>query len=332
MQIPPQIETTDKSSTKSAQTRPRPLFIYGTLCAQPLLAWALTGDASNTSIVSLLVQPAKIYGYARFSLHNRDYPAVVHDDHSTVDGYLLTLDTVSQRKKLDDFEGEPYSPTAVTVSTFDQHGKPHQETVDADVYLWTGEREALTSTPWDIEAFIKDRLEDWLDLFDGMELVGEEDDLWPHPAPKPRPFSLPAQQQLPTKAVALELVKETFSNYNRFLPLFDEDDFLKEFQLKYSTSNPGDASWSACLNVVLSIAHRLRALRTLYPTHENILASRYIQNALGIVSELSVSNRSLSVVQALVGMAYILHLTVLRVRVGAAKPTGADILPWTKFS
>lgn len=133
--------------------------------------------------------------------------------------------------------------------------------------------------------------------------------LWPHPAPELRPVSLPARQQLPTKAVALELIKETFNNYNRFLPLFDEEDFLREFQLKYSTSNPGDAGWWACLNVVLSIAHRLRALRTLDPAHENFLAFGYIQNALSVVSELNVSNRSLSVVQALVGMACILQGT-----------------------
>lgn len=135
------------------------------------------------------------------------------------------------------------------------------------------------------------------------------DNLWPHPPPELRLVSLQARQQLPTKAVALELVKETFNNYNRFLPLFDEEDFLREFQLKYLTSNPGDAGWWACLNVVLSIAHRLRALRTLDPTHENSLASGYIQNALSVVSELNVSNRGLSAVQALAGIACILQGT-----------------------
>ncbi|UKZ80980.1 hypothetical protein TrVFT333_008746 [Trichoderma virens FT-333] len=133
--------------------------------------------------------------------------------------------------------------------------------------------------------------------------------MWPHYAPDLRPVSLPARQRLPTKAVALELIQETFNNYNRFLPLFDEEDFLREFQLKYSTSNPGDAGWWACLNVVLSIAHRLRAIRALDPTQEHILASGYVQNALSVVSELNVSDRSLSAVQALAGMACILQGT-----------------------
>ncbi|UKZ94145.1 uncharacterized protein TrAFT101_009031 [Trichoderma asperellum] len=135
------------------------------------------------------------------------------------------------------------------------------------------------------------------------------DCMWPHLAPELRPVPLPARQRLPTRAVALELIEEAFSNYNRFLPLFHEEDFLKEFQLKYSTSNPGDAGWWACLNVVLSIAHRLRAIRTLDPTQEYLLAYGYVQNALSVVSELNVSDRSLSAVQALAGMACILQDT-----------------------
>jgi hypothetical protein len=120
---------------------------------------------------------------------------------------------------------------------------------------------------------------------------------------------LATRQPLPTKTAALELVNETFVNYNRFLPLFDEEDFMEEFHLKYSTSNPRDPGWWACLNVVLSIAHRLRALRTLDPTRENVLAFGHIQNALGVVSELSISEHSLSAVQALVGMACVLQGT-----------------------
>ncbi|KAL7913896.1 fungal-specific transcription factor domain-containing protein [Trichoderma velutinum] len=145
---------------------------------------------------------------------------------------------------------------------------------------------------------------DWSTL--GSYVTGR---MWPQSAPELRPVSLPVRQQLPTKAVAEELVEETFRNYNRFLPLFHEEDFLKEFHLKYSTSNPGDAGWWACLNVVLSIAHRLRAIRTSDPTQEHILAYGYAQNALSVVSELNVSDRSLSAVQALAGMACLLQGT-----------------------
>ncbi|KAJ4163188.1 hypothetical protein LMH87_004932 [Akanthomyces muscarius] len=135
------------------------------------------------------------------------------------------------------------------------------------------------------------------------------DYVWPLPAPELCSGSPPTIQPLPTKAVALELIEETFRNYNRFLPLFDEEDFFKEFQLKYSTSNPTDAAWWACLNVVLSIAHRLRAIPMLDPTQENILAFGHAQSALSVVSKLTVSNHSLSAVQALAGMACVLQGT-----------------------
>ncbi|KAI1823285.1 AIG2-like protein [Xylaria intraflava] len=166
------------SEPKPGPSKPRPLFIYGTLRALPLLAWALTGDASNISAVSNLIQPAIIYGYARFALKNRDYPAVVkHEPQSSVDGYLLVLETASQRKKLDDFEGEAYKLESVAVTVFDADGdgRTQKEVVDADVYLWAGDADELTVSPWALEFFEKERLEDWLDLFDGMELVGESE-------------------------------------------------------------------------------------------------------------------------------------------------------------
>lgn len=139
----------------------------------PLLTWALTGDASNVTAVSKLVQPAKVYGYARFSLRNRDYPAVIkHELDSSVDGYLLIPEITSQRKKLDDFEGEVYEPTPVSVTVFESDGSPRVEVVEADIYFWAGDTSILTTDPWELEIFEREKLESWLDLFEGMELVG----------------------------------------------------------------------------------------------------------------------------------------------------------------
>lgn len=153
--------------------QPRPLFVYGTLCAMPLLAWALTGDASNAKSISSLARPARVYGYKRFSLHNRDYPAAIkHDPQSSVDGYLITLETASQRRKLDDFEGETYEPTPVAVEILGPGDEPC-ETLEADMYVWNGEADLVSHEPWNLETFIRERLEDWIDLFEGVELVGE---------------------------------------------------------------------------------------------------------------------------------------------------------------
>ncbi|KAH8176426.1 fungal specific transcription factor domain-containing protein [Sarocladium implicatum] len=124
-----------------------------------------------------------------------------------------------------------------------------------------------------------------------------------------RPTAFKQYQKMPTRTMAAELVHTTFTLYNRFVPLFDEENFRTEFNLKFPISEFADPGWWACLNVVLSIAHRLRSLSTLDPTEHNNLASGYLQNALSVVTELSVSTRSLSAVQALTGMACILQGT-----------------------
>lgn len=155
------------------QPRPRPLFIYGTLRAMPLLAWALTGDATHTQVVKSMARPATVKGYTRFALSHRDYPAVVPSSSpdSSVDGYLLELSTTSQRRKLDDFEGETYVPTPVSVQITES-----QEIVSADMYVWAGDMDEVSMLPWSLEKFIQERLDDWLELFGGMELVGEDED------------------------------------------------------------------------------------------------------------------------------------------------------------
>ena len=45
------------------------------------------------------------------------------------------------------------------------------------MYVWDGDEEQLArDTPWDLDVFVRERLEDWLELFAGMELVGEPDE------------------------------------------------------------------------------------------------------------------------------------------------------------
>ncbi|KAJ7223069.1 hypothetical protein GGX14DRAFT_557638 [Mycena pura] len=136
--------------------QPRPLFVYGTLRAMPLLAWALTGDARKTNEVVPIARDATVMGYS-----------------SQVDGYLLHLETMSQRRKLDDFEGEAYSATPVSARVVDVNG--HSQVVDADMYVWTGDMDEVSELPWSLDVFVKERLDDWIELFAGMELVGEDE-------------------------------------------------------------------------------------------------------------------------------------------------------------
>ncbi|QPC74534.1 hypothetical protein HYE68_005286 [Fusarium pseudograminearum] len=143
-----------------------------------------------------------------------------------------------------------------------------------------------------------------------LTLENQKDDyMWPRPALKSHWLPPPPCQSMPASTTAFELIEEAFSSYNRFLPLFDEEEFMREFQLKYSSSNSMDTAWWACLNVVLSIAYRLRAIHKSDSTLENNLAFVHIQNALNVVSDLLVCDQSLSAVRALAGMACVLQGT-----------------------
>lgn len=143
--------------------------------------------------------------------------------------------------------------------------------------------------------------------FGGYIMDQQSSGSWQGPMADSRLISPLELQQLPSEEAGAELVNEFFINYNRFLPFMDEKGFRQDFQQKYVTSSPGDPEWWACLNVALSVAHRLRALRAQDSTYENMLAARHIQYALSVVSELNV--RSLNAVQGLVGMACVLQGT-----------------------
>ena len=68
---------------------------------------------------------------------------------------------------LDNFEGEAYCVTPVLASVIERG-----EQVDADMYIWNGEQEDVSKEHWDLETFIRERLDDWLEMFAVMQLVG----------------------------------------------------------------------------------------------------------------------------------------------------------------
>ena len=41
--------------------------------------------------------------------------------------------------------------------------------------LWNGDLDAISTEDWDLETFIRERLDDWLELFGHMELVGDDE-------------------------------------------------------------------------------------------------------------------------------------------------------------
>lgn len=148
----------------------RPIFVYGTLMAAPLLSWVLLGDSSKLDEILARRKPGRITGFTRHSVLHSDYPALVlstkSESISTVDGFVVFPRDASEWKKLDAFEGDAYIRTSVIVDVGGGHG------VEADTYVWGGERSLLGGEDWNFEWFESQRLEDWLDIFCGMELVG----------------------------------------------------------------------------------------------------------------------------------------------------------------
>jgi len=55
-------------------------------------------------------------------------------------------------KKLDDFEGEVYAVIPVQATVIGEG-----QVVNADIYLWNGERHAVLVDHWDLDVFIRER-------------------------------------------------------------------------------------------------------------------------------------------------------------------------------
>lgn len=139
------------------------------------------------------------------------------------------------------------------------------------------------------------------------------------------PFSLPSFHPLPPQHIALELVEEAFAGFYDFYPLFDKNEFLAQFRANYAhASSSTDPAWWACINTVLSLAHRLRAMRAVRAAAGGLLAEEnkgscgHIHNALAVLSELLLLHDSAAAVQALVGMAAVLQ--------GTPNPHSASVL------
>jgi len=144
----------------------QPLFLYGTLMAKPLLAWLLSGEATNIDIVEQNTEKAVLHGYLRRNVAGKDYPALIKGDkNDQVDGILFTPRNINDRRKLHNFEGEQYKLETVHVVS-----EPGME-CEAFAFVWDGEREELEDREWSFAEFENKRLQDWLDLFDGVEFT-----------------------------------------------------------------------------------------------------------------------------------------------------------------
>lgn len=116
-------------------------------------------------------------------------------------------------------------------------------------------------------------------------------------------------RQFPPKADAELLIQEMFDSHNAAFPIFDRESFLSTFKARYPIERNDDLGWWACLNVAFTLGHRFRAMRTLNGQLEDLHAWGYLQNALAVVTELTMLKSNLFAVQAILGIAISLQGT-----------------------
>ncbi len=124
------------------------LFVYGSLLF-PELVEKLTGKY----FVSV---PAVLDGYKRFTVKGCDYPAIIHNKKSNVEGRLiLNVDNMSL-KILTFFEGDEYEKETVWVLT-------GTKKMEALAFIWRNDLLYLEDFDWNKDSFRESSLSLYLE-------------------------------------------------------------------------------------------------------------------------------------------------------------------------
>jgi hypothetical protein len=99
-----------------------------------------------------------------------------------------------------------------------------------------------------------------------------------------------------------------FDGWNRTAPLYDKESFLARFSQKYPVTYSEDIGWYASLNVIFAMGWILYAQSNgqhSFRKFENIQDQKWwkwFRNACSTFIDLQFKERTLSAVQAMVGM------------------------------
>jgi gamma-glutamylcyclotransferase (GGCT)/AIG2-like uncharacterized protein YtfP len=120
------------------------------------------GTLQNRAVIALIVgrelvgHPARLAGYARYRVIDRVYPAIVAAPASEVDGVLYSDVDEREVERLDLYEGDLYERLELPVRVGDR-------VVIAHCYVLRSEHgHRLSSEPWDLAAFERDHLANYL--------------------------------------------------------------------------------------------------------------------------------------------------------------------------
>lgn len=125
------------------------LFTYGTLMCDDILSFILGYLPQHKTGI--------LKGHRRLAVRGENYPAIISDPTSAVNGRIYFNLTESDMKLLDNFEGQLYERRCVTVE-FGDHTQLLAETYVAR----TEYKHCLKESDWDFDDFVKNHKSEYL--------------------------------------------------------------------------------------------------------------------------------------------------------------------------
>lgn len=108
-------------------------------------------------------QKAILKGYARFTIKGESFPGIIPVTDKSTEGILYFNVDEPSLERLDIFEGDLYQRTPIQAET--QGGK----ILNAETYVIKPEhRDYLSSKKWDVEEFVQNSLEAFLNTYQGF--------------------------------------------------------------------------------------------------------------------------------------------------------------------
>lgn len=125
------------------------LFVYGSLMNEEVLNSLVTGHFNRQSAI--------LKGYRRVHVLRATYPAIFADQNAEVEGLVITNINSNQLAQLDDFEGEFYCRSPVTIKPVSGGD------LNCDTYIFKSEyQHMLSDQPWCNQVFRRKHMSDFL--------------------------------------------------------------------------------------------------------------------------------------------------------------------------
>lgn len=129
------------------------IFTYGTLMSEEI--W------NNVVIAKYKFDKAKLSGFGKKKLKDREYPGLIRCEGSITDGVIYYDVAEEDVNRLDKFEGEEYERVKVIV-------EKDSDAIEAFTYLYKNEfSENILRLEWSYDDFLKNGFESFRNKYKG---------------------------------------------------------------------------------------------------------------------------------------------------------------------